>query len=259
MSTFTATDLCVSYGPVKAVEHMDLTLENGRITGLIGPNGAGKTTLIDALCGFTSASGSVRLGDRDVSRLRPEQRARLGIVRTFQSLELFDDMSVRDNLRVAAARPPWWALARDVLGLPGRDRDDRRIDRAMELLDLSDLTDVRPSDVSLGERKRIAVARALSFGPEVLMLDEPAAGLDSTESLELGRHLRQVADTGIAVLLVDHDMGLVLSSCEDIYVLSAGRPLSYGTPDEIRMDQRVVEAYLGTSASGHAVANRGVS
>jgi branched-chain amino acid transport system ATP-binding protein len=249
---FRAEKVSVRYGSFQAVADADLEFETGVVVGLIGPNGAGKTTLVDALSGFVKSAGSVYVDGQRIDHMRPHRRALRGVVRTFQSLELFDDMSVRDNLLVAAVQPPWWACARDVLGMRSQRRHDALVRDALELLGLSELAGARPSEVSLGERKRIAVARGLVGGPRVLMLDEPAAGLDSKESLELGAHLRQVAESGVSILLVDHDMGLVLGASDWIYVLSSGRMLASGPPSNIRADPRVIEVYLGSHASAPA-------
>ena len=248
----TVTGLGVSYGGVRAVEAVDLTVAAGRVVGLIGPNGAGKTSTIDALTGYHPPSaGSIVFDGRDITRMRPHLRARSGLVRTFQSVELFDDLSVDENLLVAADHVGVLAALRDLL-LPVRQPSRDDVDWALDLCGLRDVADRRPTELSHGRRKLVGVARALARRPKLVLLDEPAAGLDTDESLELGRRLRTLPEAGVSVLLVDHDMGLVLSVCDEVVVLDFGRRIAHGTPDEIRADPAVVAAYLGGGEVAHA-------
>ena len=244
MSTFQTEALSVSYGGIHAVSAVSLKVESGLAVGLIGPNGAGKTSFLDGITGLTPAAGRVLLRDQDISGAPAFERARLGLRRTWQSVQLFEDLTVGENLRVSS-RPPerkpglagflgtrdtaWEKRARDVLGLFGLDQ----------------YIGVMPQTLPLGLQKLIGVARALVPGPAVLGLDEPAAGLDRAESREFGTHLRTVADQGVAVLLIDHDMELVLSVCDYIYVLDFGAVIAEGTPAEITADAKVTAAYLG--------------
>jgi len=238
------SSLGVTYGGVRAVDGVSMTLEAGRLVGLIGPNGAGKTTLIDAVTGFTPYDGTVCLADRPLEGLGPHRRARAGLARTFQSVELFDDLDVAGNLLVAATPSPWWAPLADAVR-PGRRSGRGGIDGAVELLGIGHLVDRRPGDLSDGERKLVGVGRALATGPQVLLLDEPAAGLDTSESVVLGERLRRIVDTGVAVLLVDHDMELVLGVCDEVHVIERGRLIASGPPSAVRDDEQVVAAYLG--------------
>ncbi|MEV3870707.1 ABC transporter ATP-binding protein [Streptomyces sp. NPDC049906] len=247
MNALRATGMTVRYGGVQAVADVDLELHPHKLVGLIGPNGAGKTSLIDAVTGFTSASGRVFLGDRDITRSRPDQRARAGLMRTWQSADLFEDLTVRENLLVSAHHPSvWQALVEFASGRPPRHSG---IDRALELMDLRDLAERRADELTEGQRKLVAVARSLAPVPSVLCLDEPAAGLDAVESRELGKRLRRVLDTGIALLLIDHDMDLVMSVCDELVVLDFGRVIARGTPEAIRNDPDVLSAYLGASSA----------
>ncbi len=239
--------LSVSYGGVRAVDDLDLRVEPSTIVGLIGPNGAGKTTTIDALCGFTPSRGVVDIDGRRLDGLAPHQRARAGLVRTFQSVELFDDLSVRDNLAVAALPIRWWSPFVDAVW-PCRRAVD--VEWALDAVGLRDAIDARPPDLSHGQRRLVGLARALAGRPRLLLLDEPAAGLDTRETEALASLLRAVPGLGIGVLLVDHDMGLVLSVCERVVVLDFGRAIADGAPDAVRVDPAVVGAYLGTGGLG---------
>jgi branched-chain amino acid transport system ATP-binding protein len=238
--------LSVRYGGVQALKDVDLAVRPGSLVGLIGPNGAGKTTLIDAVGGFTPATGGVSIAGDDVSGLEPHDRARRGLARTWQAADLFDDLSVRENLTVAADRPTLRAAARELL--TGHVTPLDAVGETLALLDLEDLADRAADELTQGQRKLVGVARGLVARPRVLCLDEPAAGLDTAESQELGRRLRSVADQGTALLLVDHDMGLVLSVCDEVVVLNFGAVIARGTPDEVRANSEVVEAYLGRAA-----------
>ena len=241
------TGLSVRFGGVHAVDDVDIAVEQGQLVGLIGPNGAGKTTFIDAITGFVRYTGTVELDGRDLAGLPPHARARRGLARTWQSTELFDDLTVRENLMVAAERPSWLALAAELVGRPAGDA--AATDAALDLLAIGMLAEAMPSELTQGQRKLVGVARAIAMQPRLLCLDEPAAGLDSHESEELGRRLRQIADAGTATLLIDHDMGLVLTICDLIVVLEFGKVIAAGPPDQVRRDPLVVKAYLGAAAS----------
>jgi ABC-type branched-subunit amino acid transport system ATPase component/ABC-type branched-subunit amino acid transport system permease subunit len=230
-----ARQVRVSYGGVVAVADVSITLAEGSIAGVIGPNGAGKTTFIDALSGFATYTGHVDLAGARLDGLPPHQRIRAGIGRTLQDVELYDDLTVEENvqagLRLSRSHPP------DPLG------------ETFALLGLATLRHAMAGELSQGQRQLVSIARALAGRPRVLLLDEPAAGLDTRETAWLADRLRDVRDTGMAILLVDHDMSLVLSLCDHIYVLDFGQLIASGPPAAIRTDPRVAAAYLGT---GHA-------
>jgi ABC-type branched-subunit amino acid transport system ATPase component len=245
-AALTVENLRVTYGAVVAVNDVSLTVRTGTITGLIGPNGAGKTTFIDALSGFVPAQGAVRLGTRPITGLRPHQRQQLGIGRTFQSLELFDDLSVEDNLLAYCNVSPW-ALAQGVLtGRPSPVPEF--VKELLTLFELQQLRHEQVSSLSHGHRKVVSIARAMASHPSVLLLDEPAAGLDSTESRWLRDHLLAVVRSGISILLVEHDMDLVMSACDYLYVLDFGKLIAEGTAAEMSANPAVIAAYLGVPA-----------
>lgn len=229
----------VRFGGLHALRGADLAVAEGAVTGLIGPNGAGKTTLFNVICGLQGlSSGSVRLDGRDLRGVRPHRRARLGIARTFQRLEVFGSLSVAENVLAAAEIRRRWA----------RDRSDVRAVTA-GILELTGLRQVagQPADtLPTGQARLLELARALATRPRLLLLDEPSSGLDEQETDELGDLLTRLAGAGMAVLLVEHDMELVMRVCGTISVLDFGAVLATGPPAEVRADPRVQAAYLGT-------------
>jgi branched-chain amino acid transport system ATP-binding protein len=249
MSLLETRGLTVRFGGVVANNEIDLQVAEGHVVGLIGPNGAGKTTFIDAITGYVDSEGAIELDGVDLRPLRPHERSRAGLVRTFQSLELFDDLSVEDNLLAAAQPTRWLDPIFDILRISRVTPPIRqRIDDALDFVGLSPVRSQTPAGLSHGQRKLVGVARALASSPRLVLLDEPAAGLDTDESLVLGERLKGLPANGASVLLIDHDMGLVLSVCDYVYVLDFGTVIAQGTPTQIRADTRVIEAYLGESA-----------
>jgi ABC-type branched-subunit amino acid transport system ATPase component/branched-subunit amino acid ABC-type transport system permease component len=245
--------ISVSFGGVHALSDVSLEVRPGEVHGLIGPNGAGKTTLIDAITGFNSpTAGSVVVGDRDVTKLSPRRRAAAGLSRSFQSLELFDDLTVLENLAVACEAPRQWNYWTDLVW-PGRVRLTGAAIDAMHQLELEDAADSKPAEISFGRRKEVAIARAIASAPSVLLLDEPAAGLDDHEAGELAELIRRLAhERGIAVLLVEHKVEMVMSISDRVTVLVEGSVLTSGSPDEVRAHPAVLDAYLGRPHSGRA-------
>lgn len=238
------TDLTVHHGGLVALDHVSMELEQGSIVGLIGPNGAGKTTLIDALSGFTTPTdGRIVFDGGRIDALAPHLRARAGLVRTFQSLELFEDLTVAENLLLVLDRPGAWSLLTDALR--PRRREHTAVAEVLDVLGLHDCAARRPGELSNGQRHLAALGRALIARPRLLLLDEPAAGLDPTETTALNTILRSLPDRGITVLLVEHDMAVVLEVCDRVDVLDVGRLIASGTPAQIRADDRVIAAYLG--------------
>jgi branched-chain amino acid transport system ATP-binding protein len=239
-------DVGVRFGGVHALTGVDLEVEEGQLVGPIGPNGAGKTTFVDAMTGFVPYTGRIELDGRDLAGLPPHVRAREGLARTWQSTELFDDLTVRENLAVAAHRTSRRASRR--LRWPTA-ANVATIDESLALVELGWAAEMMPGDLSQGQRKVVGVARAIAMRPRLLCLDEPAAGLDTSESEELGRRLRRLADGGTSMLLIDHDMGLVLGICDRVFVLEFGMLIAAGPPEVVRRDPSVITAYLGAAAS----------
>jgi branched-chain amino acid transport system ATP-binding protein len=229
------SEVTVSFGGNRALDRVDFAADPGAVTGLIGPNGAGKTTLFNVVCGLQPpAKGTVRLGDRDITRLAPHLRARLGLARTFQRLELFGLLSVADNVRLAA----------DVAGTahPGDVADE-----LLRRVGLTDEADVRADQLPTGRARRVELARALATNPTVLLLDEPASGQDERETEGFAAVVREVAADGVAVVLVEHDVSLVMAVCDVIHVLDFGQVIASGAPADIQQDAAVRRAYLGTA------------
>jgi sulfate-transporting ATPase len=238
--------LSVTFGPTRALDGVTFAVAPGQVVGVIGANGAGKTTLIDAITGFVKPSaGTVTLGDRDVTRWSADRRARAGLSRSFQSLELFDSLSVRDNLLAACDSKSRVVFLTDPVR-PQRQELTSTALAAVADFGLADVLDQRPDDLPYGTRRLVAIARAVATGPSILLLDEPAAGLDEAETRELATLIRQLAHAWkLGVIVVEHDMSLVLTTCDRIEVLDRGRHLATGTPEEIRGNPEVVDAYLG--------------
>lgn len=247
-----ADALQVRYGNVVALNDVSFSVAAGSVMGLIGPNGAGKTTLIDALSNYTRAtSGTVEFDGRSTHGERAHRLARRGMTRTFQSVELFDDLTVEENLMVAA-EPPGMLAALGQVFLPNPRERSEAVSWALSVTELEDVVDRFPTELSHGQRKLVGVGRALARRPKLLLLDEPAAGLDTDETLALGQRLASLPQHGVSVLLIDHDMGLVLSVCDRVMVLDFGNLIAEGTPAEIRANPTVIEAYLGKGEVSHA-------
>ena len=226
-------DLTVRFGAVTANDRISLAAKGGEVTGIIGPNGAGKSTLLDAIGGFIPSEGKVALDGHDLAGLPSHKRAREGLGRTFQSAQLFNDLTVQENINVAAGP---------------RRRGHRGSDAAHETLrdlGIQDLAPLLPSRLSTGQRRLAALARALVLQPSVLLMDEPAAGLSQVERDTLSQGIVRLSSRGMAVVLVDHDVDLVLNISTHVYVLSAGSLLAEGVPAQIRASSEVREAYLG--------------
>ena len=242
MAALEAQGVSVRFGGNLALDDVTVTVEAGSVTGLIGPNGAGKTTLFNVVTGLLNPTqGQVVIHDRAVTGLPPSRRARLGLARTFQRLELFTSLSVRDNIRVAGdIRNSWGRSQRiDVAA---------EAERVIELTGLADVAERDVADIPTGRARVVEVARALMTRPSVLLLDEPAAGQTERETEAFGQLLQRLAGDGLAICLVEHDMALVMQVSDTIHVLDYGRILAVGNREQVRNDPAVIAAYLGGAA-----------
>jgi ABC-type branched-subunit amino acid transport system ATPase component len=242
-----AEGIRVHFEGVRAVDGVDLTLERGQIMGLIGPNGAGKTTFLNAVSSFVDlTAGKVVLGDVDVSGFSPERLAKQGLVRTFQDVATFPALTVFENVELGALGA----------GL-SRRKARARVDELLGQLGLRAMANLRASALPHGEERRVGIARAVACSPTFLLLDEPAAGLDDAESLQLAETIAGIREQlGCGVLLVEHDMRIIFRVCERIQVLDYGKSLAVGSPDEIRQNKQVVAAYLGQKGAQIAEAHQ---
>ena len=272
-AALTVEGVAVRFGGVAALSDANLTVRPGTVTGLIGPNGAGKTTLFNVISGLQAPDrGTVHLYDTDITRMRPHRRARLGLARTFQRLELFGTLSAGENVQVGLeSSVKWWQwrhvkrsfpwVKRGVATGDGVPEDQppgpgaiavATSDRLLEGVGLGGLGAEQASAMPTGLARMVELTRALAMAPKVLLLDEPGSGLDDAESQALGELLTTLAKGGMGVLLVEHDMELVMRICDYIYVLDFGDIIAAGTPGEIRKDPMVQAAYLGTVSDTEA-------
>ena len=256
MALLEVSNLGIAFGGLQAVAQLDLSIEKGHLYGLIGPNGAGKTTVFNMLTGvYKPTEGNIILDGKDITGQNPELISKSGIARTFQNIRLFNDMTVLDNVKVGLHNQERYSGFEGVLRLPTYWKHEKAAhERAMELLsifDMEHLANEQAGSLPYGAQRRLEIVRALATNPKLLLLDEPAAGMNPSETAELMENIVKIRDTfGIAIMLIEHDMSLVMNICEGICVLNFGKVIAKGTAEEIQNNDAVIEAYLGKQDKG---------
>ena len=251
MAMLEVTSLGISFGGLRAVDELSMKIEEGGLVGLIGPNGAGKTTVFNMLTGvYRPTDGGIRLDGQNLIGKKPHDICKMGVARTFQNIRLFSNLSVLDNVKTGLHNEITYTLAESLLHLGSYRKKERAMDgRAMELLEvfgLESVVDYKAANLPYGKQRKLEIARALATDPKLLLLDEPAAGMNPNETEELMETIELVRKKfGVTVLLIEHDMKLVSGICEYLYVLNFGRLLAEGTPSEVLSNSEVVRAYLG--------------
>ena len=251
MALLEVSNLGIAFGGLQAVAQLDLSIEKGHLYGLIGPNGAGKTTVFNMLTGvYKPTEGNIILDGKDITGKNPELISKAGVARTFQNIRLFNKMSVEDNVKIGLHNRMRYGMGTGILRLPNYWKKEKLMhEKALELLsifDMQDLADTTAGSLPYGAQRRLEIVRALATSPKLLLLDEPAAGMNPSETVELMENILKIRDTfQIAIMLIEHDMKLVMGICEGIAVLNYGSIIAKGTPEQIQSNPAVIEAYLG--------------
>ncbi|MDO5088702.1 MAG: ABC transporter ATP-binding protein [Leptotrichiaceae bacterium] len=251
MSLLKTTNLGISFGGLRAVDNVNIEINDGELVGLIGPNGAGKTTIFNLLTGvYKPTDGNISVNDVNINRKTTPQIVTLGVARTFQNIRLFKNLSVLDNVKLALNSSMSYSTLAAVLRLPKYWKEEREItDKALDLLDIFEMTEmanITAGNLSYGQQRKLEIARALATSPKLLLLDEPAAGMNPNETKELMNTISFIRENfKISILLIEHDMELVMGICERLYVLNFGKIIAEGLPEEIQNNKEVITAYLG--------------
>lgn len=245
----------IKFGGLTAVNQVDFSIMEGAIFGLIGPNGAGKTTLFNIISGvYAPTDGKIFLNDEDVTGLQPYQICEKGIARTYQNINLFQKLTVMENVMIGRHTKTGHSLIRNILRTKQQKIEEKELLEKclwyLEFMGLEAKKDYRSSSLSYGEQRRLEIARALATEPKLLLLDEPAAGMISSEKIELSEMIKKINQLGVTILLVEHDMKLVMSITNEICVLNFGKKIAQGTPEEVQNNPQVVESYLGGGLFG---------
>ena len=250
MALLEVSNLGIAFGGLQAVSQLDLKIEKGHLYGLIGPNGAGKTTVFNMLTGvYKPTEGNIVLDGNDITGATPEAISKAGIARTFQNIRLFNDMTVLDNVKVGLHNQIQYGMWTGILRLPAYKEKEHEMNREakklLKIFDLDGKADLKASQLPYGEQRKVEIARAMATDAKLLLLDEPAAGMNPAESEELLEFIRHLRDIGYTVLLIEHDMNVVMNISDRIYVLDHGKLIANGLPHEIANNQNVIDAYLG--------------
>ena len=251
MSLLKTTNLGISFGGLRAVDDVNIEIKDGELLGLIGPNGAGKTTIFNLLTGvYHPTDGKIEINGNLINKKATPDIVKLGLARTFQNIRLFKELSVLNNVKLALNSTMTYSTLTAILRLPKYRKEEEVVtEKALELLDIFEMTEmanVTAGNLSYGQQRKLEIARALATGPKLLLLDEPAAGMNPQETKDLMDTIRFIRKKfNISILLIEHDMGLVMGICERLYVLNFGKMIAEGTPSEIQNNKEVITAYLG--------------